>query len=82
MASFAKRHVDEFNTQDLAKTAWAFVLAGQLDIFFETHLFMALATLTELQVDKLLYMTFFISFPPPRILQCWSASYATSDRNF
>ena len=31
MASAAEQHVGDFNVQNLANTAWAFVTAGRLD---------------------------------------------------
>ena len=44
----AKRHLDQFNAQNLANTAWAFATAGQQD----GQLFKALARMAEWRLDK------------------------------
>ena len=43
----AERSVGDFNTQDLANTAWAFATAGQSDAV----LFTALATVAEQRME-------------------------------
>ena len=43
LATVADHHVDDFNMQELANTAWAFATAGQNDAL----LFAALATAAE-----------------------------------
>ena len=43
LATVAEQHMDDFNVQALANTAWAFATAGQNDAL----LFAALATVAE-----------------------------------
>ena len=48
LAKMAERRLDQFNTQDLANTAWAFATVGQQD----EHLFEALARMAEQRLDE------------------------------
>ena len=44
----AKQHLDQFNAQDLANTAWAFAKVGQQD----GQLFKALAKMAKRRLDQ------------------------------
>ena len=48
VAEMAERHLDQFNAQDLANTAWAFATVGQRD----EQLFKSLAKMEERRLDQ------------------------------
>ena len=48
VARMAERHVDKFNVQNLANTAWAFATVGQKN----EQLFKVLAKMAERRLDE------------------------------